>query len=363
MLKDNEKKELLKADRIELVKINQVKGFKKDEVETIVNELIKAYNLINDENYMEEFTIKVNTFKLTTIYKKSNIINCLDRFKAKVKNAEKEENTTLEKMKKIFFPNQLIKTQDGFITDGCIALKDEIIGTIPENEKFNENCITKIESLFENELIKIDNYKKSKKGDIFLLYKDLKNYKAFEKSYVELLPKDCDLYLGNAKNVKGHVLVAIKDKKIIGLILGYLAEVETIKKDFPFVPSENEILKDEIINLSDVIELSKVADDNRHYNFATHRYYHGNNAIELDKAVLKNNYKCTLWVGSGQAKKLNKQVKADAKGVTIRIYYEDESGRSFCKLETIYNVEELEPIQKVENTSDYKSMIERLKRA
>jgi predicted lipoprotein with Yx(FWY)xxD motif len=76
-----------------------------------------------------------------------------------------------------------------------------------------------------------------------------------------------------------------------------------------------------------------------------------------------NNYQLAEWVASGQAKKLNKQIKKDAKGVTIRIYYEDDSGRSFCKLETIYNVAELENIQKIETTTNYKNMIERLKRA
>ena len=97
----------------------------------------------------------------------------------------------------------------------------------------------------------------------------------------------------------------------------------------------------------------------QHSNAVTGHIYGGNNIAILDDA----GFNSTEWVGSGQAKHLNKQVKADAQGVVIRVYYEDDNGRSFCELEKIYNVEELEPIKKIENTLDFQNMVERLKMA
>ena len=98
-----------------------------------------------------------------------------------------------------------------------------------------------------------------------------------------------------------------------------------------------------------------------HKNAVTGHIYKGNNAELLDNAMKDNNYKESLWLASGQAKKMNKQVKTGASGVLIKVYYEDEYGRSFCKLEKIYNVEELEPIQKIENTEKYKNLVEKLR--
>ena len=92
-------------------------------------------------------------------------------------------------------------------------------------------------------------------------------------------------------------------------------------------------------------------------NAVTKHIYTGNNAFELEKAGFNSNE----WVGSGQAKKLGKQVKKDAKGIVIKVYKENEDGQTFCKLETIYNIEELEEIKKVENTSQFKDMVNRFK--
>ena len=94
-----------------------------------------------------------------------------------------------------------------------------------------------------------------------------------------------------------------------------------------------------------------------HVNAITKHIYTGNNAELLEKAGFNSNE----WVGSGQAKKLGKQVKKDAKGVVIKVYKENEDGQTFCKLETIYNIEELEEIKKVENTSQFKDMVNRFK--
>jgi DNA-binding protein H-NS len=92
-------------------------------------------------------------------------------------------------------------------------------------------------------------------------------------------------------------------------------------------------------------------------NAVTKHVYTGNNAIELEKAGFNSNE----WVGSGQVRKLKKQVKKNAKGVVIKVYKENEDGQTFCKLETIYNIEELEEIKKVENTSQFKDMVNRFK--
>ena len=75
----------------------------------------------------------------------------------------------------------------------------------------------------------------------------------------------------------------------------------------------------------------------------------------------KNNFTTPEWVASGQAKKMKKQVKENAEGVIIKVFYIDDDGRQFCKLEKIYNVDELEPMQKIENTNDFKSLVKKLK--
>lgn len=96
-----------------------------------------------------------------------------------------------------------------------------------------------------------------------------------------------------------------------------------------------------------------------HINAVTGHVYSGHNIEVLNNAGFTSHE----WVGGYQAKKLHKQVKKDAEGVTIRVYYEDDMGRSFCKLETVYNIEQLEPLQKVGITEAFKNIVEKLKKA
>lgn len=126
-----------------------------------------------------------------------------------------------------------------------------------------------------------------------------------------------------------------------------------------------EELKELVISgvMSDIEYIEAIKDIKviEHKNAITGHIYKGNNAELLNNAMSDNNYKESLWLASGQAKKMNKQVKSGASGVLIKVYYEDEAGRSFCKLEKIYNIAELEPIQKVENTEKYKNLVEKLR--
>lgn len=356
MIKKDELKKLKNAEKIELVTLNRVKGFTFDMVETIVNRLIEAFN----NNEEEEFTIKVNNFKMTVYADKLNYINLLDKFHAKIKVAAENKLYTDFKA---YLNNTLIKTSDNYITDGSIMLKADYVGAIPEGEILGSANINIKQVITDDNFIKLDNYKKVSKNKKVVFYKDLTNFIAFNKFYFDLLPKKANLYLAENKNAKCKVLVAVMDNSIIGVLFPItVKDLTQFKKDFAVIPAEAENIKDDFIKIKELLtDWQEKTNDKKHYNPVTNKYYHGNNAAELDKAMLQNDYKCSLWLASGQAKKMNKQVKTGASGVLIKVYYEDESGRSFCKLEKIYNVAELEPIQKIENTEKYKNLIEKLR--
>lgn len=108
-------------------------------------------------------------------------------------------------------------------------------------------------------------------------------------------------------------------------------------------------------------EKEKTLTMTEHKNAVTGHIYSGNNAELLNNIMNKKGYKKSDWCGRWQARKLKKQIKQNADGVIIKVFYTDDSGRSFCKLETIYNIEELEPMQKIESTNNYIEMIKRLK--
>ena len=122
MIKQDELKKLKNAEKIELVTLNKVKGFTPDMVETIVNRLIEAFN----NNEEEEFTIKVNNFKMTVYADKLNYINLLDKFHARIKVAAENKLYTDFKA---YLNNTLIKTNDNYITDGSIMLNHKSANT------------------------------------------------------------------------------------------------------------------------------------------------------------------------------------------------------------------------------------------
>lgn len=366
-MKKEEKNELLNAEKLKLISFQSVKGFKKEEIETIINELIKAYNVINYENYGEEIKIKVNNFTLKTEYKKENILNCLLRFKAKIKDAEKEEkNETFEKLKNLTY-GSIYETVDAY-SDGHIAILKEYLGNIPTEEKEHTIKIKDnkpLTSFLTDELIKLDNFNISKnikdkrrKYKYFVIYRNNTNYFVFNQKYVDFFKKDYVFYLDNENK---NMLYAFKENKLVGVIMAM--NNNFIKyDDFELLPEIENNEKDEIIRKEEILNSYEIPEKIvkiKQKNAVTEHVYSGNNEKELEKA----GFKSPLWVGKQQAKKLKKQVKKDAKGVVIKVYYTDDDGRQFCKLETVYNIEELEELKKIENTNDYKNMIERLKKA
>ena len=151
MIKKDELKKLKNAEKIELVTLNKVKGFTPDMIETIVNRLIEAFN----NNEEEEFTIKVNNFKMTVYADKLNYINLLDKFHAKIKVAAENKLYTDFKA---YLNNTLIKTSDNYITDGSIMLKADYVGAIPEGEILGSANIKINQVITDDNFIKLDNY-------------------------------------------------------------------------------------------------------------------------------------------------------------------------------------------------------------
>lgn len=337
-------------------------------------------------------TVKGTRCKYNLINNIANIFDMLNKLGIKVYSDVKVENPMFEKVKKACFTDEVLTTSDAY-SDGNFAISKDYVGNVSEFEKTKDiNFKNSLNSFLTDKLIKVENYNrvdniriKTIKGNskYTVFYKNKENYNIFNKRYVDLF-KDCELYLSDDK-IK---LFAVKDGVLVGLIMA--VSNEYVKWDnFELLPDVKNTTDDVILNKDDVIKGIKnivkypivVYQENKmpvevkesvakevnhpidieHKNAVTGHIYKGLNAEALTQALNDNNYQLAEWVASGQTKKLNKQIKKGAKGVTIRIYYEDDSGRSFCKLETIYNVAELENIQKIEMTTDYKNMIERLK--
>ena len=400
---------LNKKDNIKYFEKALFQVFKKDIKEAWKN---RTFRIIYELQHGDDIVIKVkNTGCKLTIYNSYEaIFNTLKRLNVKLTSDLTVKNTLYEKIKNLC-NNKVLNTIDAY-SDGNFAILKDYVGAIAEEEKEEENIVSKrtLKSFMTDNLIKIDNYNQAKKikyintkNKYFVIYKNENNYHVFNQKYVDLF-KDCEFYLDNTKNM----LIVIKEEKIVGLIMA-MSNKFINYKDLELLPQIENNTADEIINKNDVIkeenivkypivvyqentmpaavekskeltkeELKELVTSGvmtdieyiealkdikviEHKNAVTGHIYKGNNAELLDNAMKDNNYKESLWLASGQAKKMNKQVKAGASGVLIKVYYEDESGRSFCKLEKIYNVAELEPIQKIENTEKYKNLVEKLR--
>lgn len=366
-----------------------------DFVKKYDNDIKKA---VKDNNFLKLYgnpaneQITINLIDSKCKYTLNNKIDVLFTFLSKVGisvTVNEIENKIFEKIKKLSF-NGVVKTTIDSFSNGDFAVLKNYVGEISKGEKLQDVNFNKdLNSFLTDDLIKIDNYNKAEKighkrfkGKYYLIYKDKENYNIFNQSYIDLFKKDCTFYLSSAENRK--MLYAVKDGMLIGVIMP-VDNTHVKYEDFLFIPEIENTTKDEIIRKEEILngygiptemreildettdnmvnskeykEIIKESNRKQQKNAVTGHVYMGNNAELLQNA----GYNTPLWVGKGQAKKLGKQIKNNAKGIIIKVYYVDDDGRSFCKLETVYNVEELEPIQKVENTNIFKKMIERLKK-
>jgi len=343
--------------------------FKNDFKTTFKDKELKVINLFCEgkekQNGFSEKMIKIEVPNIRCKFEIINDLKVLVEFLQRVGvsvTANSVTNRIYEQLRNS--EGVVIECPDSY-SDGNIAISKEFMGEVPTEE--TRKCVNGLFNLTPTNLIKLDGYTIAKnqksnkiKGDKFtIFYKNKKDdFIVFNQKYINMLPKDADIYFQDNKNRKYSMLVAKKEEKVIALIMPIHRDN---LNEFELLP---EIIEENVIKYPIVVyQENKTATTVEHKNAVTGHIYKGLNAEALTQSLNNNHYQLAEWVATGQAKKLNKQIKKGAKGVTIRIYYEDDSGKSFCKLETIYNVAELEDIQKIETTTDYKNMIERLKRA
>ena len=338
---------------------------------------LKNKEVINlfDDGKKEENTVIINVPETRCKFEVINDLKVLVEFLQRVGvsvTASSVTNRIYEQLRNS--QGKVIECPDAY-SNGHIAISKEFIGEVPTEETLKN--IQTLKKLTPTNLIKLDGYTIAKnqksnkmKGQYCIFYKNKKDdFIVFNQKYINMLPKGCEIYFQDNKERKYSILVAKKEEKIVALIMPITCDNLKQFELLPEIAEENIVKYPIVAYQKNKMPIRRVKEKEmsspivEHKNALTGHIYKGLNAEALTQALKDNNYIKPEWVATGQAKKLNKQIKKGAKGITIRVYYEDDSGRSFCKLETIYNVADLEEIQKIETTTDYKNMIERLKRA
>lgn len=350
---------------------NDFKAVYRDKECKIINLFIDG---IPKEEKKEELTINLinSKCKYTLYYDFKVFIEFLRRCGVSV--------TVEEKQAKIFEilsdkNGDIIELKDAY-TNGNILINKEFITGKPEKETtkheksmhdFISNNLIKIDNDYKIEKNQKSNHVNCKKERYQIFYKNKKDdFVIFNQKFINALPCGCDLYFD--KN-NFNSLIAKKEDKIVALIMPIkfhdgLQSFDLLPDIVEETETKEEKLKTALYNgsINSVEFMEEITPPTKeHKNAVTGHIYSGNNAELLTKAMHKNNYKKSEWVASGQARKIKKQIKENAEGVTIRIFYTDDDGRQFCKFETIYNLDELEEIKKIETSSGYIDMINRLK--
>lgn len=364
---------------------NDFRAVFKDKNYKVINLFIDG---ISKEEKKEEFIINVinSKCKYTLYYDFKVFIEFLRRCGVSVSVEEKQA--------KIFEilsdkNGDIIELKDAY-TNGNILINKEFITGKPEKETtkheksmydFISNNLVKIESNnYKIEKNQKSNHANCRKEKYQIFYKNKKDdFMIFNQKFINALPCGCDLYFD--KN-NYNSLIAKKEEKIVALIMPVKfhdglqsfellpdiveetetkTETETKEEKLLTALYNGSIDSEEYIAEKEKENEQKQNINIEHKNAVTGHVYSGNNAELLTNAMHEKNFTKNEWVASGQAKKLKKQIKENAEGVTIRIFYTDDDGRQFCKLEKIYNVDELEEIKKIETSSGYIDMINRLK--
>jgi hypothetical protein len=294
--------------------------------------ILTKYNILFDAEYPKYKQLipqkMINSIKLNNI---KNLIKTL-------KEAKKHVNKTLLNPVMFDFNHNKIKVVDSmgnlFIYDYDYEIIEKAI-----NQKNNE---------FQTEYIVFDiNYlldvlNSIKSDNVIFNYSNKLGTAFFEAENQKMLLMPCQLKNTDFYNYeKTDAVETINDNK-----------VETSENKEQIETNEPET--------SNAVETENKT--SRPFNPVTNKQYNGQNAVKLLEAMRINNYSSYEFVARGQAYKLHKQVKKDAKGIEISVYCKnDVTDTEFYKVELVYNISELEQLEKIEKTNDYKNMVERLK--
>ena len=331
------------------------KGFELNQIVKIRTELL---NLLNAENFdNSEVKIEAGSFKLTTKNNAEMLLNCLERFGAKV---EEEKNKNAFDVGK---GNQVYKTTDNyFIINGHVALFKEKIKTDREIINLEE----KLENYVDINAIEplSDDYKlykfKDKKNTRLAIAKDRKNGFLINYCYKRFITNDFKISKDHEKFFfyKNNELFSI-----VFIMTGYEIAAENAENIPLFVEEKEE--KSEIMQViesvtaatpkirkkTEKVETKENNSGNNAINYITRKPYYGKNAEILPSGE---------YLTAAQGSKIGLKIKNNSKGYEIRAVFENDNGEKGCTSYEVYNILDFEKMTAEDEEKRINDLIEKV---
>lgn len=315
------------------------KGFEVNQIVKIRTELL---NLLNAETFdNSEVKIEAGTFKLTTKNNAEMLLNCLERFGAKV---EEEKNKNAFDVGK---GNQVYKTSDDyFIINGHVVLFEEKIKTDSEIIELEEKLknyvdINAVESLSDDYKLYKFKYKKNTR---LAIAKDRKNGFLINPCYKRFITNDFKISKDHNK------IFFYKNNELFSIVFimsGYEIEAENAENIPLFIEEKEE--KSEIMQVIESVTAvtpkirkktvnaakteNKTKTSNNAINYITRKPYYGRNAEILPSGE---------YLTAAQGSKIGLKIKNNSKGYEIRAVYENDNGEKGCTSYEVYNILDFE---------------------
>ena len=331
------------------------KGFELNQIVKIRTELL---NLLNAENFdNSEVKIEAGSFKLTTKNNAEMLLNCLERFGAKV---EEEKNKNAFDVGK---GNQVYKTTDNcFIINGHVALFEKKIKTDGEIIELEEKLkkyvdINAVEPLSDDYKL----YKfKDKKNTRLAIAKDRKNGFLINYCYKRFITNDFKISKNHEKFFfyKNNELFSI-----VFIMTGYEIAAANAENIPLFVEEKEE--KSEIMQViesvtaatpkirkkTEKVETKENNSGNNAINYITRKPYYGKNAEILPSGE---------YLTAAQGNKIGLRIKENVKGYKIRVVYENDNGEKGCSSYEVYNIIDFEKMTAEDEEKRINDLIEKV---
>ena len=333
------------------------KGFELNQIVKIRTELL---NLLNAENFdNSDVKIEAGTFKLTTKNNAEMLLNCLERFGAKI---EEEKNKNVFDVGK---GNKVYKTTDNyFIINGHVVLFEKKIKTDSEIINLEE----KLENYVDINAIEplSDDYKlykfKDKKNTRLAIAKDRKNGFLINYCYKRFITNDFKISKDHEKFFfyKNNELFSI-----VFIMTGYEIAAENAENIPLFVEEKEE--KSEIMQVIESVTAvtpkirkktvnaekteNKTKTSNNAINYITRKPYYGKNAEILPSGE---------YLTAAQGNKIGLRIKENVKGYEIRAVYENDNGEKGCTYYEVYNILDFEKMTAEDEEKRINDLIEKV---
>ena len=331
------------------------KGFELNQIVKIRTELL---NLLNAENFdNSEVKIEAGSFKLTTKNNAEMLLNCLERFGAKV---EEEKNKNAFDVGK---GNQVYKTTDNyFIINGHVVLFEKKIKTDSEIINLEEKLenyvdINAVESLSDDyKLCKFQH----KENTRLAIAKDRKNGFLINPRYKKFVTNDFKISKDHEKFFfyKNNELFSI-----VFIMTGYEIAAENAENIPLFVEEKEE--KSEIMQViesvtavtpkirkkMEKVETKENNSGNNAINYITRKPYYGKNAEILPSGE---------YLTAAQGSKIGLKIKNNSKCYEIRAVFENDNGEKGCTSYEVYNILDFEKMTAEDEEKRINDLIEKV---